>query len=506
MSVYTIGNGWTGALGTGSLDSFAAGHNDDDDVLGTATGTASPSHPFKIHDGPVTAAAAGWGHTAFVVDGHVMLCGRPHDFANLLRLKRMPKICRDYVNRYTLKFTSRNTNMNNPHNNQDAPVAGVEPAAISLVEKVIDFLLNDTSSYATNNTTSEQRQSNSMKRNSIFVTPTMIPLPDGHKVGQTTTKHTDLQVVNSKSLCASAGLTAVISEQGHVCTWGVNTFGQCGVGDTATTNVWTPTHVRTLSNQVSDHPNAVSSEPLGHDYPITQVSLGLQHGIALNTKGHVYVWGKADRGQLGLREVGSESIPTATRLEHFRMSQADGSQQWSEGDVTITLVAAGINHSAVRSEDNVVFVFGKNVAAETSELGWRASSRDSLFPISVAGLPPNKQVVDLSCGSHHTAILLEDGSVYAFGLAAHSKTPILEAVEIIPPGIVDMPVRQFQAHFDRTTIVGKNGDQVLEVHLWSEEEDRKLAIFTPAWMDYFAGDIVSVHRGWLHTAIVTNSS
>jgi alpha-tubulin suppressor-like RCC1 family protein len=496
MSVYTIGNGWTGALGTGSLDSFAAGHNDDDDVLGT--GTASPSHPFKIHDGPITAAAAGWGHTAFVVDGHVMLCGRPHDFANLLRLKRVPKICRDYVNRYTLKYNTRN-NMNNSQDNQGATPAGVEQAALSLTEKVINYLLNDT------DTSEQQQQSNPMKRNSIFVTPTIIPLPNGQKVSQTST-HTDLQVASSKSLCASAGLTAVISEHGHVYTWGVNTYGQCGVGDTEATNVWTPTQVRAFPQQISDSNTvATSSEPLGQDYPITQVSLGLQHGIALNTKGHVYVWGKADRGQLGLRDVVAESISTATRLEHFRISQADGSHQWSEGDLIFTLVAAGINHSAVRSEDNVVFVFGKNVAAETSAFDSRAS-QDSPVPISVRGLPANKQVVDLSCGSHHTAILLEDGSVYAFGLAAQSRTPILDAIEIIPPGIVDMPVRQFQAHFDRTTIVGKNGDQVLQVHLWSEEEDRKLAIFTPAWMDYFDGDILSVHRGWLHTVIVTKSS
>jgi alpha-tubulin suppressor-like RCC1 family protein len=455
MAVYTIGDGWTGALGTGSLESFAAGHDDQEEP--------DSDQPFKIHDGPVTAAAAGWGHTAFVSNGDLHVCGRPHELSSLLRLKRFPKFMRMYAVNHALKY----------NNNDDAMVA----SSPSFAGKVVEWLVG-----------SDQGPDGSWeaaRRTSVLVTPTRIALPDGQKPS----------MESAKSLDISAGLTAVITDKGNVLTLGMNHRGQCGIGETST-NVWTPQQVKGLSSHFADEGRA----KLEQEYPVTQVALGLQHGMALNTKGHLYVWGKAERGQLGLKDNVKDSIPFAKRLANFRMPGTEGSQQWSQ-DVTITSIAAGMNHSAARSDDNIVFVFGKNIAPP-SEKGKLV--QDSSFPIPVKGLPENKEVIDISCGSHHTAMLLEDGSVYAMGVATDDTKPILEAIELIPPGVVDMPVRQFQAHFDRTTIVGKNGDQVLQAHLWSDPELRKYSMFTPTWMDHFS-TVRAVHRGWLHTVVVTDS-
>jgi alpha-tubulin suppressor-like RCC1 family protein len=122
----------------------------------------------------------------------------------------------------------------------------------------------------------------------------------------------------------------------------------------------------------------------------------------------------------------------------------------------------------------------------------------------VKGLPQDTAVQDIACGSHHTAALLEDGSIWAVGFATDNSRPILEAVEVVPPGMIDIPCSSFTAHFDRTTVVGKDGSQVLQVHLWSDEELREQAVFTPAWCDYFEDKTIqNVHRGWLHTLIVT---
>lgn len=456
MSVYTIGEGWTGALGTGSLESFAAGHDDEE-----------PDEPFLVHDGPVSSAAAGWGHTAFVSNGELFLCGRPQELSTLLRLKRFPHILRMYAVNHALRYN---------HDEHDEMVTTSPSFAGKIIQWLVGGDEGPDGSWA------------AARKNSLLTTPTVIPLPNSQRVS----------LDSSKSLDASAGLTALLSESGQVYTFGMNHNGQCGIG-MSSTNVWTPERVVGLSSNFASE----GRENLDQEYPISQIAVGLQHGVALNTAGHVYVWGKAERGQLGLKDNNNKPFfHHAVRTSNFRVQSTDGSHLWSE-DVKITSISAGMNHTAARSEDNTVFIWGKNVAQPSVE---GRMIQDSHVPVPVKGLPKDKEVLDISCGSHHTAILLEDGSVYAIGVATDDAKPVLEAIQLIPPGVVDTPVRQFKAHFDRTTIVGKNGDQVLQAHLWSNEDLRKNAAFTPTWIDHISHNVKSVHRGWLHTVVVTDDN
>mmetsp|Transcript_4262 Transcript_4262/g.6099 ORF Transcript_4262/g.6099 Transcript_4262/m.6099 type:complete len:103 (+) Transcript_4262:3-311(+) len=102
---------------------------------------------------------------------------------------------------------------------------------------------------------------------------------------------------------------------------------------------------------------------------------------------------------------------------------------------------------------------------------------------------------------------MDDGSVFAVGVTTDTKVPIFEPIELIPPGVIDMPCRQFAAHFDRTIIVGRDGKQVFMIHLWEDVEFQENALFTPPWLEHLIKDnqtVRSVHRGWLHTAISTD--
>lgn len=143
---------------------------------------------------------------------------------------------------------------------------------------------------------------------------------------------------------------------------------------------------------------------------------------------------------------------------------------------------------------------------------------DSTYPRYIPGLPPNVQIVKLACGSHHASMLLEDGSVYAVGVATDLPIPMWnEAVEILPKNIVDVSsLISFSAGFDRTFVV--YGDEfgqreVIEIQLWSEEEMRLNGLVRPSWCDWLEeeGDedgrrkrkVKSVHRGWMHTVIIT---
>lgn len=454
FAVYTLGDGWTGALGTGTLDSFATGHHDEDES----------DTPFLIYNGPVSAASAGWGHTVFTSNGSLFVSGRTHDLTTLLRLRRLPHFLRMY-------------------------------AVNSIIEKHRDDA-NDDKQKAFSDTILSMLVQNDKdreegwrleKRLSVSSSPTLVDLPEGHRtmIEPLACEH---------SLDASAGLTALISQNGKVLSFGNNFYGQCGVG-VSSENVWSPTMLVDSSSEF-DHSDR---SMLAEGDSIAQIALGLQHGLALTSQGQIYAWGKGERGQLGVRDLNGDYSTVPKKISHFRLPSENGMQNWSD-DVFVTGISAGLNHSAARTNKNIVYVWGKNVVQSHDKM---KIGQDSKTPIKVQGIPENKEVLKVSCGSHHTALLLEDGSVYAFGLTADTAKPVFEAVMILPAGSLDMPVRQFKSHFDRTTIIGKEGDQVVQIQFWSDNDLREHAAFTPAWMDHFSEPIKYVHRGWLHTVIVT---
>ena len=75
----------------------------------------------------------------------------------------------------------------------------------------------------------------------------------------------------------------------------------------------------------------------------------------------------------------------------------------------------------------------------------------------------------------------------------------------------------FTAGFDRTVVVAGSGKearrQVIEVQLWSNEELRQQGAVRPTWLDWLetqervdnvcSEKVCSVHRGWMHSVVVT---
>jgi alpha-tubulin suppressor-like RCC1 family protein len=299
--------------------------------------------------------------------------------------------------------------------------------------------------------------------------------------------------------------------------FGVNQRGQCGVNEAQTNHVWDPTPI-----VVSD------SEKLSYEPKFESVALGLQHGLAIDTNGSLFSWGKANRGQLGLRKnlIGA-AVPTDTQksknswfdpadisscevaalriTEFHRLESVHGKEMIIPAShVRVTKVSAGFNHSAAVTEENQAWVWGKNTKSfSTSDsIAISKVALDSQVPISIQGLPSNTAIIDISCGSHHTSILMEDGSVFAIGIATDTLNILHDAVQIVPPGLIQQPILQFSSHFDRTTIVHGQG-LVMEVHLW--EDLRSDGVFEPAWVQNLGSPSVKmVHRGWLHTIVVTN--
>mmetsp|Transcript_26321 Transcript_26321/g.72327 ORF Transcript_26321/g.72327 Transcript_26321/m.72327 type:complete len:484 (+) Transcript_26321:747-2198(+) len=154
-----------------------------------------------------------------------------------------------------------------------------------------------------------------------------------------------------------------------------------------------------------------------------------------------------------------------------------------------------------------------NDDGDEEESAGTANLVDARKPQQVLGLPKtldNKsmKVERISCGSHHTAMLMEDGSIFGVGIASDEPVPLLDPVELIPSGVLDLPIRHFEAHHDRTTVIDNKG-MVYQVHLWNDETLRDYAYFTPSYVDSLLDQghsIRSIHRGWRHTIIVTEDN
>ena len=421
FAVYAIGEGWTGALGKTHAHRIIKGHHDEEET----------DKPVMIYPGRVDQASAGWGSSAIIKDGQLWMIGKPQDFVSLLRLYRLPSLIR--------KWSASTTD------SSETTVVG------SMISKIIGWATGST------NTEAEWEVARKLSRLHDW---TIIEVPTESIV---------------RSICTSAGFSAVIGASGTLYTFGVNNRGQCGIGKVSN-NEWTPHRVKGLTTK-----KGKESSPPEQDEPISQVALGLQHGFALSSKtGNVYSWGKAGRGQLG-REVDLDQDSIAKPLMGG-----------------VAQVSSGMHHGAVLNHENQVFTWGKGVVNENGTIS------DARLPLLVRGLP-EKKITQISCGSHHTAVLFDDGSVYAFGIPADILIPIVDPVELVPPGVIELPLRQFESHQDRTTIVCNSG-QVFQVHLWKDEALRQYSLFTPAWCDHLLDEdqsVLSVHRGWLHTLIVT---
>ena len=464
-NVYVSGHGWTGALGQGS-----------DIMTDSQKSSVSPSerdNDFISLDIPnVTNAAAGWGHTALITsDNKLLVCGRPYDFQQLMRLYRMPSLVR--------RLTVMNSMMLEK---------GEEPGIFA---KIIDgvFRNND------KNTIDEYKRA-------IFPNFIEFQLPND-----------DVPVENNssgKTLAASAGLTAVIGESGKLYTFGLNQRGQCGIGNRKTHHVWEPQPV--IMKKLEDV-SGVEGEEL---QDIVHVDLGLQHVLALNKNGELFGWGKGSRGQLGQAAFKSENYDdgkvstvdleyAAIPIDEFEIVTETSRDILRGNDANVTSAAAGWNHSACITESNHAFIWGKNAMAEMKD--GRLDPVDAPSPTLVKGLPSGMKINNVSCGSHHTAFLMEDNSVYALGIATDTAMPIgEEAVQVVPPGLVS-DLKQFTSHHDRTTIVTED-DEVLELQMWSTDELRSSAIFEPEWVEEITSDgstIESVHRGWLHSLVLTST-
>ena len=197
-------------------------------------------------------------------------------------------------------------------------------------------------------------------------------------VNDTTNRSTPVTVLNiATATVVAAGyfFTAVVLANGTVRTFGRNDLGALGVNDT--TSRLTPVQVFGISSSA------------------TAVACGNFHTAVLLADGTVRTFGSNGQGQLGVNDTTDRLTP----VQVFGISSS------------ATAVACGGYQTAVLLADGTVRKFGSNISGELGIDVAGGGTRQT--PVQVLNITSATAV---ACGSDHTAVLLADGTVRTFGL------------------------------------------------------------------------------------------
>lgn len=173
-----------------------------------------------------------------------------------------------------------------------------------------------------------------------------------------------------------------------VYSWGRGEDGQLGIGDTSDQDE--PTYVDALRG-----------------VGVKQIACGSGHTVVLTGEGEVYTWGRGDDGRLGHGDNGWKYVP---RLTHSLTGQI------------ITHVTCGSYHTAAVSSNGDLYTWGGGMYGKLGH-GNESGHSNPRRVEALVGL----SVIDIACGSRHTAVVTNKGCLYTWGdkengVAGHGDT------------------------------------------------------------------------------------
>ena len=232
-----------------------------------------------------------------------------------------------------------------------------------------------------------------------------------------------LAVSDAASVSAGAHHSLLVDGAGEVLSWGDNAYGALGTGDNDPRS--TPTRIPpVLSGIVSviagwhrsfaihDNDGSVFSwgenssgelglgDTVGHLRPdlipnlsgVADIAAGVEHTLALKTDGTVLSWGNNSNGQLGLGTTTSTTAPTTI-----------------SGISNVVSIAAGFGTSYAVTVDGLVYAWGRG-AGGVLGIG---DTTDRLAPVQIPGL---NGVTQIESGLFGFVVALKnDGTVWQWG-------------------------------------------------------------------------------------------
>ncbi len=345
------------------------------------------------------------------------------------------------------------------------------------------------------------------------------PNPTGSSLSEKTNNIPENDI---KSISCGANHTAILNNNGEVLTFGENSKGQLGINSNS--NLHTPMEIsgnhdniiavscgseytailkndgtvltfgdnsngRTGQNTGSGN-TTTPIEISGNHIDIIAVSCGSEHTAILKNNGTVLTFGKYNEGRLGQGDINSNIL---TPIEI------------SGNHTDIIAVSCGGKHTAILKNNGTVLTFGDNVKGQ---LGINSTS-DALTPMEISG--NHTDIIAVSCGSEHTAILKNNGTVFTFGNNEFGQLGRNNGNYDIPMEISGNDISGIIAvscGANHTAILknngtvltfGYNGDKQLGRYVNGDNNRIPMEIFGNHT------DIIAVSCGSSHTAILKNN-
>lgn len=262
-----------------------------------------------------------------------------------------------------------------------------------------------------------------------FTTGTTVTnaVTSGNQISIDTTEFTQLT--------AGAEYTLGIKSDGTLWSWGLNSKGQLGVGDT--TDRYVPTQIGTDTNWTK----------------VSAGSGGYQgFGVAVKSNGTLWAWGDNTYGQLGLGDTTQRSVPT----------QVGVATNWAE-------VSAGGLHIVAVKTDGTLWAWGNN---DSGRLG-TGNTTEYHVPTQV-GVATNWSKV-VGRGGHSFA-LKTDSTLWAWGNNSVGQLGLGDTTQRLSPTQVGVAT-DWGAIYGRgggrvSTAIKTNGD----LYVWGSNENGQLGL------------------------------
>ena len=212
---------------------------------------------------------------------------------------------------------------------------------------------------------------------------------------------------------AGSNHSLALDSDGNLYSWGVNFYGQLGMGGTDFGQHYTP--------------NKGSMPADGTKF--TQISTGYYHSLALGSDGNVYSWGDNSKGQLGRSaSEGYDGTPRKVNLP--------------TGVRRFTQVIAGGNHSLALGSDGNLYSWGDNTSGQ---LGRSISGTQDGTPGKVA-IPAGITITQASApgmfNGDFSLALGSDGNLYSWGDNSSRQLGRNTSGKFDgQPGMVDFPAK-----------------------------------------------------------------
>jgi alpha-tubulin suppressor-like RCC1 family protein len=197
------------------------------------------------------------------------------------------------------------------------------------------------------------------------------------------------------SVSCSQYVSAAITDDGSLWTWGFGSGGR--LGTISTTSELTP---RRLMPSITTATN--TNEASANSVKFTSVSVASFHGAALAKDGTLWTWGRCKEGQLGhgpLSELGNLADSFSV------LSSSPSPSHMSSSPISQHFTAAG-------------------GAAATSPSGSHDGVGTAFMPLCRVKALRGTTIVQVACGEYHTVALDDEGNVWVMGANQHGQLGI----------------------------------------------------------------------------------